>query len=232
MKRRAGYLIAFLAIWNGQFEPTLNAQDKAKSSDTAEQVVDDVSRQAMQLETELSKFQATTPEAADVMVRLADVYHANQRVFGLIRVTQRFVNAHPQDTHHADMMLKLIDGLEAVARNKEVTAACRQFLAHYPAAPQCAEIEVRLADALQQMPNEYDATGDACRAVWVRQPQTDLGKRYAMLAMTYYAAYNDKNVYSRAAMLAEQMLDSMPVDAYLDAMTWQGVAQWRWELAR
>ena len=227
MKRRAGYLIAFLAILNGQFELTLNAQEKTKVPDAAEEGVDDVSRQAMQLETELSKFQSTTPEAADVMVRLADVYHANQRVFGLIRVTQRFINAHPQDMRHADMMLKLIDGLEAVSRNKEVTAACRQFLAHYPAAPQCAEIEIRLAEALQQMPNEYDATGDACRAVWVRQPQTDLGKRYAMLAMTYYAAYNDKNVYSKAAMLADQMLDSMPVDAFLDAMTWQGVAQWR-----
>ena len=161
MKRSAGYLIAFLAILNGQFERTLNGQAKTTGSDTAEQGVDDVSRQAMQLETELSKFQATTPEAADVMVRLAEVYHANQRVFGLIRVTQRFVNAHPQDTRHADMMVKLIDGLESVSRNKEVAATCRQFLAHYPTAPKCAEIEVRLADALQQMPNEYDATGDA-----------------------------------------------------------------------
>ncbi len=227
MKRSAGYLIAFLAILNGQFERTLNGQAKTTGSDTAEQGVDNVSRQAMQLETELSKFQATTPEAADVMVRLAEVYHANQRVFGLIRVTQRFVNAHPQDTRHADMMVKLIDGLESVSRNKEVAATCRQFLAHYPTAPKCAEIEVRLADALQQMPNEYDATGDACRAVWLRQPQTDLGKRYAILAMTYYAAYNDKNTYSKAAMFGDQMLDSMPVDGFLDAMTWQGVAQWR-----
>ena len=40
MKRRAGYLIAFLAILNGQLELTLNAQEKAKSPDTAEQGVD------------------------------------------------------------------------------------------------------------------------------------------------------------------------------------------------
>ena len=58
MKRRAGYLIAFLAILNGQFEFTVAAQEKTQSPDPAEQGVDDVSRQAMQLETELSKFQS------------------------------------------------------------------------------------------------------------------------------------------------------------------------------
>ena len=173
MKRRAGYLIAVLAILNGPFDLCLYAQGKAGApakagapqtagtDDAGEPAIDEVSRQAMVLETELSKFKSTTPEAADVMVRLADLYHGNQRVFGLIRVTQRFVNSHPQDARHAEMMLKLIDGLESVARNKEVTATCRQFLANYPAAPQCPDIEMRLAEALQQMPNEYDAAGES-----------------------------------------------------------------------
>ena len=239
MKRRAGYLIAVLAILNGPFDLCLYAQGKAGApakagapqtagtDDAGEPAIDEVSRQAMVLETELSKFKSTTPEAADVMVRLADLYHGNQRVFGLIRVTQRFVNSHPQDARHAEMMLKLIDGLESVARNKEVTATCRQFLANYPAAPQCPDIEMRLAEALQQMPNEYDAAGDACRAVWLRQPQTDLGKRYAVLAEGFYSAYSDKNVYSKAATLADEMLEIMPVDGLLDSITWQGVAQWR-----
>ncbi len=227
MKRLGGFFIAVLAVLNGQLADQLSAQEKPQVQTEPEKVIDDVSRQAMLLETELGKFKATTPEAADVMVKLAELYHANGRVFGLIRVTQRFVNAHPQDARHAAMMLKLIDGLEGVARNKEVSATCRQFLANYPEAPQCAEVEVRLADALQQMPNEYDATGDACRMVWKRQPQTELGKRYAMLAISYYSAYNDKNSYSKAAMLADEMLDVMPVYAFLDEATWLGVAQWR-----
>ena len=52
--------------------------------DPAEQGVDDVSRQAMQLETELSKFQSTTPEAADVMVRLAELYPSARFVVPLV----------------------------------------------------------------------------------------------------------------------------------------------------
>ncbi|MFN0196653.1 MAG: tetratricopeptide repeat protein [Planctomycetaceae bacterium] len=227
MKRLRGFLIAVLAVLNGHVSGYLFAQEKPPAQNEPEQVIDDVSREAMLLETDLGKFKATTPEAADVMVKLADLYHANGRVFGLIRVTQRFVSAHPQDTRHAAMMLKLIDGLEGVARNKEVTATCRQFLTNYPDAPQCAEIEVRLADALQQMPNEYDATGDACRAVWRRQPQTGIGKQYALLSQYYYSAYNDKNAYSKAAMLADEMLDAMPVDLFLEEIMWQGVAQWR-----
>jgi len=227
MKRCGAYLIVVLAILNGRPELYLSAQEKVAAQQASEPEIDGVSSQAMQLETELGKFKSTTPEAADVMVRLADLYHANQRVFGLIRVTQRFVNAHSQDPRHVAMMLKLIDGLGAVARNKEVTATCRQFLAIYPDAPQCGDLEIRLAEALRQMPNEYDATGDACRAVWLRQPQTDLGRQYAVLAQTYYAAYNDKNVYSKAAILADQMLGMMPVDAFLEEIAWQGVAQWR-----
>jgi len=227
MKRRRGYLLLVLAILNGPTVLSLYAQENAASQQAAEPEIDQVSSQAMQLETELGKFKATTPEAADVMVKLAELYHANQRVFGLIRVTQRFVNSHPQDARHPAMMLKLIDGLGAVARNKEVAATCRQFLAIYPDAPQCGDLEVRLAEALRQMPNEYDAAGDACKAVWQRQPTTDLGKQYAVLAQTYYSAVNDKKVYSKSALLADQMLDTMPVDAFLEEIAWQGVAQWR-----
>src|SRR5690606_17899644 len=128
---------------------------------------------------------------------------------------------------HQQMMLKLIDGLEAVARNKEVTAACRQFLQNYPDAPECPAIEIRLADALLQMPNAYDSAGDACRAVWKRQPTTELGKRYAYQAQVNYAASYDKTVYSKAAMLADEMLEVLPADAFLDEIAWQGVAQWR-----
>ncbi|MDA0832651.1 MAG: tetratricopeptide repeat protein [Planctomycetota bacterium] len=230
MKRPGTLTLFVLAILSGLFCLNLYGQakpDQADSQTSSSEVVDEVSRQAMILETELSKYKATAPEAADVMVELADLYHANGRAFGLIRVTQRFVGAHPDDNRHQQMMLKLIDGLDAVSRNKEVTAACRQFLSNYPDAAECPAIEIRLADALLQMPNEQDATGDACRAVWKRQPQTDLGKRYALLSQTYYASSYDKNVYTKGAMLADEMLDEMPADGFLDEIAWQGVAQWR-----
>src|SRR5690349_21416228 len=76
---------------------------------------DEVTRAASALESELTKYKNTTPEAAEVMVKLIDLYHKHGRLFGLVRTGQSFVNAHPQDPRHKDAMLKLIDGLEAMS---------------------------------------------------------------------------------------------------------------------
>ena len=53
--------------------------------------IDDISQQATKLEAELGKYKDTSPEAADTMAKLAELYHVNGRVFGLIRVANRFV---------------------------------------------------------------------------------------------------------------------------------------------
>ena len=45
-----------------------------------------VSKQAATLEAELGKYKDTTPEAAEAMVKLVDLYHADGRLFGLVRV--------------------------------------------------------------------------------------------------------------------------------------------------
>src|SRR5262245_8607727 len=64
-----------------------------------------------QLESNLSKLRDTSPEAAAVMLELVDAYHAEGRVFGLIRVGQTFVTAFTQHPQHRAIMLKLLDGL-------------------------------------------------------------------------------------------------------------------------
>src|SRR5258708_4446492 len=106
-----------------------------------------------QLEAELGKGRDTSPQAADLMLELVELYHANGRVFGLIRVGQNFVNLHPGHAKHGEVMLKLIDALVATSRNKETTAMCRQFLQRHPDSDQSPRLEIVLADALEQVPD-------------------------------------------------------------------------------
>src|SRR5438309_42515 len=84
--------------------------------------IDTVTKQASQLETQLSKTRGNTTAAAEVMLKLIDLYHDNGRVFGLVRVAQPFVTQHTTHARHKDVMLKLIDGLRVTGRNKEVIA--------------------------------------------------------------------------------------------------------------
>ena len=138
--------------------------------------VDVAGQEAVKLEAELGKYKDTSPEAAEVLVKLVDLYHAGGRVFGLIRTADTFVAAHPGDRRHQAVMLKLIDGLEASSRNKEMVAACRQFLDRYRDALECAEVEIRLADTLERMGSRLPAA-EVCRLVWNRQPNTPVGRR-------------------------------------------------------
>src|SRR6059058_1553114 len=93
--------------------------------------VDSVTKQATQLEAQLSKARNTTAEAAEVMLKLVDLYHENGRVFGLVRVGQSFVALHTTHARHKDAMLKLLDGLRVTGRNKEWIATARQFVVRY-----------------------------------------------------------------------------------------------------
>src|SRR3982751_4839037 len=106
----------------------------AQEKDAA--AIDEISRQASQLEADLGKVRDTSPEAAEVMLKLIDLYHEQGRVYGLVRVGQQFIAAHVTHPRHKMAMLKLLDGLQATSRNKEVTAVCRQFLTRHPDVPE------------------------------------------------------------------------------------------------
>ncbi|MDX1947008.1 MAG: tetratricopeptide repeat protein [Pirellulaceae bacterium] len=175
----------------------------------AQEPADPIGQQAASLEAELGKYKDTSPEAADAMVKLVDLYHQDGRLFGLVRIAQQFVAAHPQDKRHPAVMLKLIDGQEALSRNKELSATIRQFLARYPAAAECGPLEIRLADSLIQLADRPRAA-EACRAVWTRQPTTESGRRYGAQAVSLFSGLNNADGYKQAAELGEQMLDKLP----------------------
>ncbi len=176
-------------------------------------VVDEVGKQAAVLEADLGKYKDSTPEAAEVMVKLADLYYRDGRLFGLVRVTQQFVASHPTDPRHSAMMLKLIDAQQGLSRNKDLSATVKQFLTRYPAAPECPALEVRLADSLQQLDDRL-RTAEACRAVWVRQGPTEIGRRYGVIATQYFNSVGSTESITQAAVLGEQMLDKLPAGEF------------------
>ena len=169
---------------------------------------DEVGQQASKLEAELGKYKDTSPEAAEVLVKLVDLYYADGRVFGLIRAAETFVAAHPGDRRHQAVMLKLIDGFQVTSRNQEMVATTRQFLLRYAKAPECGSLEIRLADTLVRM-NDRAAAADACRLVWNRQPDTPVGRKYGALAVGYYAQAGGANA-TKGAELGEEILDKSP----------------------
>ena len=196
-----------------------------------EPVSDEISQQAAALEAEWGKYKDNTPEAAAAMVKLADLYHRDGRLFGLVRVTEKFVAAQPANPDHRAMMLKLIDGQEGLSRNKDLSATIRQFLARYPDAPENAALEVRLADALRQLDDRARA-GEACRAVWKRQGGSETGRRHGVYAMQQFDAMNSLPGWTQEAELGEEMLDKLPAGEFARQVggqafyTYRRIGQW------
>ncbi|MFO0870966.1 MAG: hypothetical protein U0935_18730, partial [Pirellulales bacterium] len=187
---------------------------------------DEVNQAAARLEAELGKYKDATPEAAEAMVKLADLYHAHGRVYGLVRVAQQFVAAHPSDPRHPAVMLKLLDGLEALSRNKDVAATGRQFLARYPQAAEGPAVEVRVADASLQIDDRQRAA-EACAAVWARQGASPQGRRYGVFAMVQFAATGNGEQMGRGAQLGDEMLDKLPAGEFAQHVGWQSFLEWR-----
>ena len=196
----------------------LNAQEPVPT--------DVIGQQAAALEAELGKFKDTTPEAAEAMFKLVELYHKDGRLFGLVRIAQQFVASHPADARHQAMMLRLIDGQESLSRNKELAATIRQFLARYPQAPECPQLEIRLADTQLQL-DERVRSADACKAVWLRQGANEIGRRYGVTAVMQYSVVNSPEAVTQAATLGEEMLDKLPPGEFAKEVGWQAFNELR-----
>ena len=172
----------------------------------AQTELDELSKQASRLEAELGKYNDATPEAADVMIQLTDLYHSDARLFGLVRIGNRFISTHPKDPRHKAVMLKTIDGLQALSRNADLIVACRQFVTQYPNAVECAAIEQRLADTLSRA-RDSKATSAAYHAIWKRLGNSDTGRAAAVRAIRYYNISGTNHV-ALGAQLAEDVMDA------------------------
>lgn len=186
---------------------------------------EEISERAAQLEAELGKLRDTSPDAAELLLQLIELYHADARVFGLVRAGENFVSHHSNHPRHKEAMLKLIDGFVGTSRNKETVAMCRQFLARYPDDAACAHLEMLLATTLEQLGDRQQAA-EAHEAVWRRQPTSDVGRNAGVAAITHYAAVNNLEGFTGAAKLAEAMLQTYPAGKFAALVGNQAVYNW------
>ena len=187
--------------------------------------VDAVTKQATQLESQLTKLRSTTGEAGEVMLKLVDLYYQNGRVFGQIRVSQSFVTLFPSHPSHKDVMLKLIDGLQVTGRNKEVIATSRQFLVRYPKDPACAGVEGLLAQLLARS-GEVPASASMNESRWRRLGATPDGTTAATTAVAQYVALNNPDNFTKAATLSEEMLEKLTAGPAATTAGWKAMDNW------
>lgn len=214
-----GVLLAVILI-PGFFTPAINCVvggDRAfqdpKDQDSATQI----NQKLSQLESELGKFKDSAPEAANLMLQLADEYYRHGRPLGLVRICQRFTQVHIKHPKHQEMMLKLINGQQVLSRNKELVVACRQFLERYGSSNEAANIEIRLADALAQT-NDREGAAKAAEVVWNRHGNSVIGKRYVERAVYGYQNLPGNEIQSQAALLSEQAMEKIPAREFAMAM--------------
>jgi len=180
----------------------------AWTQDASTSQVDPAVQQAARLEVELAGYKDTSPEAADLLAKIMDLYYSSGHVFGVIRTGQKFTARHSGDKRHQAMMLKLLDGLEAVSRNEEIITTCRQFLDRYPNDPASASVEVRLARTLER--GDRLAGAGAWQAVWRRQGNTAAGREAGARALGLCESLRSGEAVKLANEIAGEMVDKLP----------------------
>ena len=167
-----------------------------------------IDQKATALEAQLNKALDTSPEAAKVMLELVDLYYKEGRVFGLVRVGERFTKAQSSHARHREVMVKLIDGLEVMARRDELITISREFLSRYPNTAEAIDVVQRLGDALIQKRKPLEAA-DAYRALWLHR-SVAANRIAGQRASELYASAGNNRIRVRSAEIAESLLDKLP----------------------
>ncbi len=222
LRKMSAVFLGILLSGSVSFAQQAGAPAQAPAEDSKQ--LDAVSQEAAKHEADLNKFKDTAPEAAEVLVKLVDLYHQHGRAFGLIRAGQRFSAAHPSDPRNQPVMLKLIDGLEAMSRHKELTVSIRQFIQKYPTAPQVVELEERLAKALDKL-GERQKAGETYRSMWNRQPNVN-GRKFGEAAVTRLNNGSQQEIFD-GNVLAEDMLDKLPTGEFTKLLAANAHYRWR-----
>tara|TARA_Y100001934_G_scaffold82133_2_gene101859 strand:+ start:1126 stop:8880 length:7755 start_codon:yes stop_codon:yes gene_type:complete len=205
------------ALQAQQAQTAEDAQAQQAALEAEQARLAEVNQQLSQLESELGKYKDSAPEAANLMLQLADQYYQHGRALGLVRITQRFTQVQINHPKHREMMLKLIDAQQVLSRNNELVVACRQYLERYGASGEAAAIEIRLADALEQT-TDREAAARAAEVVWKRHGNSVIGKRYVERAVYIYQALPGNQLQTQAAVLAEEAMEKIPAKDFARAM--------------
>jgi TolA-binding protein len=197
--------------------PILVYAQPADASAEAKAETEKINQQLSQMESELGKFKDSSPEAAALMLQLAEQYYQHGRSLGLIRICQRFTQIHINHPQHQAMMLKLMDGQQVLSRNNDLIVSARQFLQRYAKSPKAAEMEIRLADALHQTPDR-EAAANAAETVWQRYGNNPIGKKYVQRAVYLFQLQGGVTLQTHAAELSEAAFNKIPNGTFAQQM--------------
>ena len=197
--------------------PTLAVQAAAPAAE--------VDAKAKTLEAELSKALDSSPQGAKAMLELVDLYHGNGRVFGLVRVGERFAKAQSTHAQHRAVMLKLLDGLEVMARRDDFITYAREYLSRYPNSGEAIDVVQRLGDALVRNNKRIEAA-DAYRALWLHRPVA-ANRVAAQRASELYVHTGNQRIRIRAAEMAESLLDKLPPSEFTLRAGFRAVHEYR-----
>jgi len=167
-----------------------------------------IDQKATALEAQLNKALDSSPQAAKVMLELVDLYYQEGRVFGLVRVGERFAKAQASHPRHPEVMLRLLDGLEAMARRDDFITTAREYLSRYPDSAGAIDVVQRLGDALVRKRKPLEAAS-SYRALWLHKPVA-ANRIAGQRASELYATTGNSRVRVRSAEMAESLLDKLP----------------------
>jgi TolA-binding protein len=214
--KRILLLVTVISLAIGD-SPILVYAQPADASAEAKAETEKINQQLSQMESELGKFKDSSPEAAALMLQLAEQYYQHGRSLGLIRICQRFTQIHINHPQHQAMMLKLMDGQQVLSRNNDLIVSARQFLQRYAKSPKAAEMEIRLADALHQTPDR-EAAANAAETVWQRHGNNPIGKKYVQRAVYLFQLQGGVTLQTHAAELSEAAFNKIPNGTFAQQM--------------
>ena len=184
-----------------------------------------VDQQATVLESQLNKSLDTSAAAAKVMLELVGLYYKEGRVFGLVRVGERFAKAQSRHPEHRAVMLKLLDGLEVMSRRKDFITIGRQYLSRYPDSAEALDVALRLSDALERNRKRAEAA-DALRLLWEHKPVA-ARRKAAERASELYGQEGNHRLRIRSAQLAESLMEKLPASPYTVRCGFRAVHEYR-----
>jgi TolA-binding protein/predicted negative regulator of RcsB-dependent stress response len=184
-----------------------------------------IDKKATALETLLNKSLDTSPEGARVMTELVNLYYNEGRVFGLVRVAERFVKSQSRHDQHRQIMLKLIDGLEVMGRRDELITIGRQYLTRYPDSTEALDVALRVSDGLERNRKRAEAA-DVLRLLWEHNPSVG-NRKAAERASELYGQEGNARLRIHSAQICESMMEKLPASPYTVRAGLRAITEYR-----
>ena len=170
------------------------------------------------LEARLKETADSSPQAAELMLKLISLYSEDERVFGSIRTAGKFSRAQTAHPQRPEVMITLLQGYAITSRHDDLIALGRQFIEKYPDHALAATARDHLATSLDRTSRTAQA-GRILAEGWQKSGSPAEGVR----ALRLFAKADDATSHRRASALALAMSAKLPADQLLTSVGLQGL---------